>query len=149
MSNGYVQVKFDDDAYSKAYTYVIPDYIDFDDVIVDRWAIVESATHWAKDFSPYKIVKVTAKCGFLPSHWHKATKSIVGVVDSKAYIAERDVRLAKEEIVENITDTLEKKNLLDLIDVADIIFLNYEDEEFDSWYRNNHQKIREVVGKLG
>lgn len=117
--NGYVKVQFAQ--YGKSYTYMIPDYIDYDSV--QNWVIVEDMFYKDRsksdNASPYKICKVVDKCKNWETWRPSAHKYIVAAIDTKKYIYVRDYERICGEIIDGLYNDLEENlDLEEMVDVA-------------------------------
>ena len=117
--NGYVKVQFVQ--FGKVYTYMIPDYIDYDSV--QNWVIVEDMFYKDRpkndNASPYKICKVVDKCKNWETWRPSASKYIAAAIDTRKYIYVRDYDKMRDEIVDGLYDELEENlDLNGIIDVA-------------------------------
>lgn len=102
----------------KIYYYMIPDYIDSQDI--DKYVIVENAYYNSyNDVSPYKIAQVVYVEDDL--QWcdrYHATKYIVDTINGKNYKKILDKQRAEkkaEEILDNIWDQYPLENKLKLL----------------------------------
>ena len=117
--NGYVKVQFVQ--FGKVYTYMIPDYIDYDSV--QNWVIVEDIFYKDgfknENTSPYKICRVIDKCKNWETWCPSASKYIAAVIDSKKYVYVRDYHRISSEIIDGLYNALEENlNLDEIVDAA-------------------------------
>lgn len=116
--NGYVKVQFAQ--YGKSYTYMIPDYVDYDSV--QNWVIVEDAFYKDRpksdNASPYKICKVVDKCKNWETWRPSAHKYIVAAIDTKKYVYVRDYEKIQDELIDGLYNELEEN--LDLGEIVDV-----------------------------
>lgn len=117
--NGYVKVQFAQ--YGKVYTYMIPDYIDYDSV--QNWVIVEDVFYKDRskndNISPYKICKVVDKCKDWETWRPTVSKYIVAAINTQKYVYVRDYEKIRGEIVDGLYNDLEENLDVDgIIDVA-------------------------------
>lgn len=123
---GYVTVIFNES--SPEYTYMVPDYVDFDNI--QTYVIVENVFYNKTiDVSPYKIVKVTG----LYSPWEKptdkkVTKYIVDIIDSEKYKENRRNQEYKNKLDEKLTSYFDA---LPLEDKTAILMAVLAPEEMD------------------
>lgn len=116
--NGYVKVQFAQ--FGKVYTYMIPDYIDYDSV--QNWVIVEDIFYKDgfknENTAPYTICKVVDKCKNWETWRSSATKYIAAAIDSRKYVYVRDYEKIHGEIIDGLYNKLEEN--LDLEEIVDV-----------------------------
>lgn len=82
--NGYAEVSFSRDKNATRYIYAIPDYVDFETLSRNYWAIDKRY-----DISPYKIAYIQSVSMNNPRSF-EPTKYIVDVIKGDEYKAIRD-----------------------------------------------------------
>lgn len=88
--NGYAEVSFSRDKNATRYIYAIPDYVDFETLSRNYWAIVENNFFDKRyDISPYKIAYIQSVSMNNPRSF-EPTKYIVDVIKGDEYKAIRD-----------------------------------------------------------
>lgn len=143
-NNGYVKVKFSE--YGKTYDYLIPSYIDINDI--QHWVVVEDAYYRTNrdNPAPYKFCMVVGK-GENASFSH-ATKYIVAAIDSKAYVAARDYEKIEDDIyygINDIVDGGDTKDRVAMLTALALVGNDYCQKAANDFINENYNKIKRVM----
>jgi hypothetical protein len=129
--NGYVSVRFNE--WGQAYTYMIPDYIDPDNI--QDYVVVPNAFYEDGDgFAPYKIVKVESVDDKPGTRNKKATKYIVDIIDYDRYnnnvVLKDEAEEKPEDYTSSFWDKLDYRSRMDYIEQTVDDMTNEQFEEF-------------------